>query len=140
MIVVDSDGEIITAANGHVSSDNPELVKLVKANALIGRRVRLVEPYGEEVQAELNPENPVGITAALFSARPGRTRLLEAPAEVMDWMIDDAETGEGQSIPDSYSPEETSAYLTDPWGDVSPEHSIKLLLGIDMNNNDGDMK
>lgn len=87
MIVVDADGEIITAANGHVSSDNPELVKKVK-NAWLS--VRLIYPFGTRVTPSLrDPENLIGITAALFSARPGRTRLLEAPAEVWEWMKND---------------------------------------------------
>lgn len=84
MIVVDSDGEIITAANGRVSSDNPELVRIVKEQAKIGMEVQLIQPFGDYFLASLDPENLIGITAALFSARPGRTRLLEAPDEVWD--------------------------------------------------------
>lgn len=85
LIVVDADGEIITAANGHVSSDNPELVKLVKRSVFLPWSVQLVRPFGRWVRPSLDPENLIGITAALFSAKPGRTQLLEAPSEVMEW-------------------------------------------------------
>ena len=46
LIVVDADGELIVAANGHVSSDNRELVKLVKQAAKNGRAVQIVAPAG----------------------------------------------------------------------------------------------
>lgn len=85
LIVVDADGDIITAANGQLSSDNPELVRIVKREALFRRKVQLVAPFGKKIRANLNPEDIMGVTAALFSARPGRTRLLEAPTEVWDW-------------------------------------------------------
>jgi hypothetical protein len=87
MIVVDADGEIITAANGHVSSDNPELVKKVKEAGYFGfPSIRFFEPSGTDVSPSLDPNDLIGITAALFSAKPGRTILLEAPAEVQEWL------------------------------------------------------
>lgn len=112
MTVVDADGEIITAANNLVSSDNSELVRLVKLAAKIRTEVQFVAPFGRTVQAELNPENPVGIAAALFAARPGRTRLLEAPSEVWDWLEEDYDNN---SEPGSYS------------ADMSAENREKLL-------------
>lgn len=107
MTVVDADGEIITAAFELVSSDNPELVRLVKAAAEIRADVQFIAPYGQTVEAELNRENPLGIAAALFAARPGRTKLLEAPAEVWDWLKNDSdENGEPDSYPVEMSEEE----------------------------------
>lgn len=102
MIIVDSDGEIISAADGHVSSDNKELVKMVKRSAALGSLIQLVPPFGTLVAAGLDdPENNLAITAALFSAKPGRTFLLEAPADVKDWIeADSDETGE---VPSLYS-------------------------------------
>ena len=101
LIVVDADGEIITCANGLVSSDNRELVRIVKREALIGTPVQLVSPFGSYVTATLDPTDLVGLTAALFSARPGRTRLLEAPAEVWDFIEEELDENEE---PDSYAP------------------------------------
>jgi hypothetical protein len=85
LIVVDADGEIITAANGLVSSDNPELVKTVKRSVFLPWSVQLVSPFGQKIRPSLDPNNLIGITAALYSAKPGRTRLLQAPPEVMEW-------------------------------------------------------
>jgi hypothetical protein len=93
MIVVDADGEIITAANGRVSSDNPELVRIVKEQAAIGMEIQFIQPFGDYFRASLDPENPIGITAALFSAKPGRTRLLEAPQGVWDWLKAESSAG-----------------------------------------------
>jgi hypothetical protein len=85
LIVVDADGDIITAANGQLSSNNQELVRIIKREVLFRRKVQLIAPFGKKVRANLQPEDLIGITAALFSARPGRTKLLEAPAEVWEW-------------------------------------------------------
>lgn len=127
MIVVDADGVIITAANGHVSSDNPELVKLVKKNALIGTYVRLVEPHGKEIQASLDPQNLIGITAALFSARPGRTKLLEAPIEVLEWLREDTDSGSEQD----FSSEPKSLEEAEAEFRAAGERSVRLLLELD---------
>lgn len=106
MIVVDADGEIITAAHGLVSSDNPELVRLVKRAAKFGFPVQLVAPFGRTVKPSLEPTDPVGITAALFAARPGRTKLLEAPAAVWGWLEEEEENSEGRSFGTAMSVEE----------------------------------
>lgn len=84
-VVVDSDGEILVATNGHVSGPY-EYVKEVKANALIGLPVRLVEPYGELVVCDLSPDNLMGIVAALMSVKPGRSKIVDAPGEVFEWV------------------------------------------------------
>lgn len=132
MIVVDADGEIITAANGLVSSDNPELVKAVKHRARIGTYVRFVEPYGREVQANLDdPENLIGIAAALFTARPGRTRLLEAPAEVKEWILQDVEDGEPASAPAAFSEEEELAIEGRLRNALETDESLNSLLGVE---------
>ena len=111
LIVVDSDGVVITCANGLVSIEDPERVRTVKREALLGTPLQLVVPFGDWVNASLDPENLVGLTAALFSARPGRTRLLEAPAEVWDFFEEEFETSEPDSFDDS-NPEEYEAILT----------------------------
>lgn len=136
MIVVDADGEIITAANGLVSSDNPELVKAVKHRARIGTWVRFVEPYGREVQANLDdPKDVIAITAALFAARPGRTRLLEAPNEVKEWISQDLEDGEPQSSPDVFSEEEEKAMDMRMRTALQSDESLNALLGVEQFGN-----
>ena len=97
-IVVDADGDIITSSNGYLSSDNRELVRSIKREVLFRSKVQLVAPYGQKIRASLDPEDLIGNTAALFSARPGRTRLLEAPSEVWDWFRAEANTEEGPKI------------------------------------------
>lgn len=100
MIVVDADGVIVTAANGHVGSDDREIVKTIKRHASLGTKVQLIAPFGSHVRASLDSDDLIGITAALFSARPGRTNLLEAPPEVLDWWSTELETWGGGCIPD----------------------------------------
>lgn len=109
MIVVDADGVIVTAANGLVSSDDRELVRAIKRESLLMTPVQFVAPYGEWVQANLDdPNDSVSIAAALFSVRPGRTRLLEAPAEVWEWLDNDDNKSqrEPESFPDVTTREE----------------------------------
>lgn len=96
MIVVDADGEVITAANGYVSSNNRELIRKVKIAARLQKQIQLVAPHGKLITASLEKDNLVGITAALFSAKPGRTRLLEAPKEVLDWIKEEYSQGKGE--------------------------------------------
>lgn len=130
LIVVDADGEIITAANGLVSSDNRELVKTVKTEAELGTEVQMIVPFGERVRANLDdPKDLLGITAALFSARPGRTRLLEAPGEVWEWFNDvDKHDGEGDSIGYAYGEEEAEAMVAEAEGFRSTDELAELLL------------
>lgn len=137
MTVVDADGEIITAANELVSSDNPELVKRVKFAALIHSDVQFVAPYGRAVEADLDRENPIGIAAALFAALPGRTRLLEAPAEVWDWIQEDVENGEPDSYSEDMSEEEVAAMMEDS---SVLEESVRLLSLVQDDNKETDEK
>jgi hypothetical protein len=122
----------VTASNGLVSSDNRELVRIIKREALLGTPARLIPPFGKEVNASLDPENLIGITAALFTARPGRTKLLEAPAEVWDWLEEDMEeNAEGDSLGDAFSAEETKAMFEAAENFHSTDESVRLLLGLD---------
>lgn len=140
LIVVDADGEIITAANGLVSSDNRELVRLVKREAELGTEVQMVAPFGERVRANLeDPQDALGITAALFSARPGRTRLLEAPGEVWAWFNDEAShDGEGDSFDDAHSIEELRNMIAEAESFKSSDELAALLL--DYNDEDNEEK
>ena len=137
MIVVDADGEIITSANGLVSSDNPELVRAVKRSARFGTATRINEPFGEEVEASLDPENLVGQIAALFSARPGRTRLLEAPIEVHEWLRSDLD----ESHEDDYSQSVEVAEMDDEKQFIdTADETMRLLLGLEGDNDTKEMK
>lgn len=131
LIVVDADGEIITAANGQVSSNNRNLIKTIKREVLLGAKVQLVFPFGRQVQASLDPTDLVGLTAALFSARPGRTKLLEAPAEVWEWMREDMEDSEGDSFPDVLTLEESQTMFSETENFHSSDKAVNLLLGLD---------
>lgn len=131
LIVVDADGEIITAANGLISSDNRELVKTIKREVLLGTRVQLIPPFGRQVETSLDPENLVGLTAALFSARPGRTNLLEAPAEVWEWLQEDMEDSEGESFAAVTSVEDSRAMFDSAENFQTTDKAVRLLLGLD---------
>lgn len=91
LIVVDADGELLSCSNGHISGST-ELRRKAEIASLIGARVTLQAPFGEEVMADLtDPTNSLGIVAALFAAKPGRSRILTAPPEVWEWLDADAE-------------------------------------------------
>lgn len=131
LIVVDADGEIITAANGQISSNNRDLIKTIKREVLLGTKIQLVFPFGRQVQASLDPTDLVRLTAALFSARPGRTKLLEAPAEVWEWMREDMEDSEGDSFPDVLTLEESQTMFSETENFHSSDKAVNLLLGLD---------
>jgi hypothetical protein len=131
LIIVDADGEIITAANGQISSNNGDLVKTIKREVLLGTKTQLIPPFGRQIQASLDPADLVGLTAALFSARPGRTKLLEAPAEVWEWMREDMEDSEGDSFPDVLTLEESRTMFSEAGNFHSSEKAVNLLLGLD---------
>lgn len=97
-IVVDVDGVLMVATNGQLGG-NQKYANIAKRNSNIMKEVRLVEPYGDLVTADLDPENPLGITAAMMSIKPGRSRVLDAPRSVLDWLIEQDELY-GETIPD----------------------------------------
>lgn len=88
VIAVDSDGELLTVANTVVKGSK-ELVNRVKKAVALEQKVKFTEPYGETVTASLNIEKPLEVLAALWAANPGRSSLLEAPEEVVEWLLDD---------------------------------------------------
>lgn len=138
LIVVDSDGDIVTSANGAISSDNLELIRMIRREVYKGTLIRLVPPFGRTVEPSLNRDNLLGLTAALFSARPGRTRLLEAPPEVWEWMAEDMEDNEGDSFGEAFSVEESRAMFDAAENFHNTDKSVRLLLGLDEEKNRGD--
>jgi hypothetical protein len=99
MIVVDSDGEILTAANGQLSGEYAR-IQSIKRNLLLADPVEMFAPYGDAVVPELDVQNPIAIVAALFSAAPGRTSLLDAPGEVWDWFHDHMREDDEEDVTD----------------------------------------
>lgn len=138
MIIVDSDGEIITAANGRVSSNNPALVKIVKELAAIGMEVQLIQPFGDYFRANLDTKNPIGIVAALFSVNPGRTRLLEAPDEV--WEQLKGESLEGTCGHNVETDEEGLAFESMSWEERELSLAFELFGDLDNENIQEDNK
>lgn len=100
-IVVDSDGEILVSVNGELGGPQ-KLVNIAKRNVSLMREVQLVEPFGSRVTASLDPLNPLGITAALMSVKPGRSRILDAPSEVKSWIANEYENFSEPDTSDSY--------------------------------------
>lgn len=98
-IAVDSDGELLVLVDGKLSGP-AELVKAVKLNSLVREGVRLLEPHGEFFSADVNSENPFEALAALISVNPGRSSVLAAPSEVVEYLNGDTVEDE-----DSFSDE-----------------------------------
>lgn len=93
-IVVDADGEVLVWTDGSLSGPH-ELKKRVKRASDLEKSVNLI--YGvEDVTASLTDKKDyLAVTAALFAAAPGRTRLLEAPESVTTWFDEKSENKEG---------------------------------------------
>lgn len=105
-IVVDADGTLLMWVNGYLSGDQT-LIREIKTWCRLGQRVPLVEG-GVPVKCVWDdPMDTVGACAALLSARRGRTRLLQAPAMVIDFIL--------VTSPDSLT---TSTLPEDPQGDA----------------------
>lgn len=77
LVVVNVDGAIATWVDGEFSGDS----RIVGAaeSAAIGRYE--VEVVGRQLRA--NGHEPIGAVAALHAFRPWRTRVVEAPEEVL---------------------------------------------------------
>lgn len=88
IIAVDSDGELLTIANTVVKGPK-ELTNRVKKAVMLEKKIQFTEPYGETVTASLNIEKPIEVLAALWAANPGRSVLLEAPEEIIEWLLND---------------------------------------------------
>lgn len=80
--VVVIDDKMLTAVDGHLSGDK-DLLRLAQQNALLRRPIQIAPPYGEPVEAQLDdPNNRLGIIAAMMSPSPGRAKVVRAPYEV----------------------------------------------------------
>jgi hypothetical protein len=82
-IVVDSNGQLVVWTDGHLSGD-AKLVKEAKLNSEL-KLPTPISPFGPIIPADLTDVNNLaGVLAALSSINLGRTRILEAPDEVLD--------------------------------------------------------
>lgn len=82
-IVIDSDGKLIVWTDGMLSGDN-ETIKTVRFNASMNLPTPLTA-FGPVVDADLSDvNNMAGALAAMLSANQGRSRILEAPDELLD--------------------------------------------------------
>lgn len=82
-IVIDSDGKLIVWTDGMLSGD-AERIKEVKFNASMNLPTRL-SVVGPIIDADLSDVNNLaGVLAAMISVAQGRSRILEAPEEVLD--------------------------------------------------------
>lgn len=97
-IAVDSDGELLVSVDGKLTGP-AEYVKKAKRNSILREPVRLVYPHGEFFESNLEDGEAFGEVAALMSVNPGRSRVLTAPPEVMDYLAgDDSDSSEDLTI------------------------------------------
>lgn len=86
-IAVDSDGQLLICVDGKLSGPS-ELLAIARRNSNVRELVQLVQPHGALYEANLDDGDPVGEVAALMSVAPGRSRIMEAPAEVFERLGD----------------------------------------------------
>lgn len=81
---VDADGILLVSVDGILSCEDREALRAVKELSGVGRKVH-IRAFGRPVVADLDGE-PLNVLAALMSVKQGRTRVLEAPIEVMNFL------------------------------------------------------
>lgn len=84
VFVVDADGVLLVSVNGVLSCDDKTILDRVRV-ASDGRHMVKVAPWGKGIEANLDGE-PMNVLAALMSAKNGRSRVLEAPVTVMNFL------------------------------------------------------
>lgn len=77
---VDIDGMLVVCTDNHISGDY-KLVKQIKLNSFLQLPISIT-PDGPVVKADLTGE-PINVLAALMSIYPERSRILEAPDDVI---------------------------------------------------------
>jgi hypothetical protein len=83
-LVVEIDGNYLVWSDGHLSGNNPEIIK--EAQYLSHYEIDIeLTPLGPTIKANVtDAEHPEQALAAMMGAGKGRARLLEAPQEVID--------------------------------------------------------
>lgn len=92
-IVIDADGELITAVNGQLKAENYALLKKVRDASTLRRPYCIIMPYGDEVEANLDDYwgNKIGFLSAMLQAAPGRSTILDAPQDIYAWLDEQPE-------------------------------------------------
>lgn len=92
-ISVETDGKVAAWCDGHFRGDQ-EILNEARFNIKLGYQFQL---FGAWVTC--GGDTPLGVAAALCSYKPGRARLLEAPAEVLAILAFDDYQGGGPDVP-----------------------------------------
>lgn len=82
-ILVDVDGELVAYTNGHISASK-NTVKQIRINSQLKIPVNITYA-GPEIVSDLESQ-PVNVLAAIMSVYPERSRILEAPAEILNML------------------------------------------------------
>lgn len=92
-IVVDSDGILFMSVDGVLTCTDQKVIARARKHSTLNTLVRLYDPFGEQVKADLTDyeNNKIGFVAAMIAANPGRSLILEAPADIMEWLEKDQE-------------------------------------------------
>lgn len=89
-ILVDVDGELIAYTDGHLSGSR-KTINTIKLNSKLKLPIN-ISYAGPEINSDLNAK-PENILAAIMSAYPERSRILEAPKEVLSLLPFEDEEG-----------------------------------------------
>jgi hypothetical protein len=82
-IIMDSNGKLLVWVDGHLSGD-AALIKEARLNSDL-RLPTPISAFGPVIPADLTDVNNLaGVLAAMSSTNLGRTRILEAPDEVLE--------------------------------------------------------
>lgn len=88
---VDINGSLVVCTDRHISGDYA-LVKQIKLNSFLQLPINIT-PDGPLVAADLTGE-PLNVLAALMSVYPERSRIMEAPVDVIRQLPYEEEEGD----------------------------------------------
>lgn len=86
-LVIDVDGEIIIYYEGILRATEVS-EKIIRRNSFLKMPV-LVSPTIEPVEANLDGESLINVAAAIISIYPERSRIIEAPTDVIQQLYPD---------------------------------------------------
>lgn len=92
--IVDADGRTAWCTEDGIFGGDPEMAQA--AGRAAAAEV-VVEVFGHDIETSL--DDPIGRAGALFAANPGRTVIVDAPDEVLDFLADYVVTEPGGPEP-----------------------------------------
>lgn len=94
-IVLDNDGVMVMSVDGKLTCDDKQLLKRIRENSVLNVPVKLYQPFGEEVLADLTDYagNKLGFFAAMMSVNTGRINVLEVPDDLKEQLLTMREEG-----------------------------------------------